>query len=234
MARKKKPEEHSHGESWLVSYCDMISLLVTFFLMMMTFSSSSTDDIREVGIALISGGGGAFQDSRTLPMGEKIDREAVAGLANDLKAFLEQRGVDETSSIRRAKDGFSIGFDVDSSFERGSAVPPAALVANLRELAPVLARWSRLVVVEGFVEGDYLPSEKHPDVDSLGVARASAAAEILIASAGMPRSSLQIASHGTSRPRADEATEIGRASNRRVEIKILSLAPSKDLGGRGT
>lgn len=234
MARKKKPEEHAHGESWLVSYCDMISLLVTFFLMMMTFSSSSTEDIREVGIALLSGGGGAFDDSRTLPMGERVDREAVTGLASDLKAYLEQRGVDESSSIRRSKDGFSIGFDLDSSFDRGSAVPSAALVQNLRELAPVLARWSRLVIVEGFVEGDFLPSEEHPDADSLGIARASAATEILLASAGIRRTGLQIASHGTARPRADESTEIGRASNRRVEIKIVSLAPSKDLPGRRT
>jgi len=231
MARKKKPEEHSHGESWLVSYCDMISLLVTFFLMMMTFSSSSTEDIKEVGIALLSGGGGAFQDSRTLPMGDPVNREAVVGLASDLKAYLERRGVDESSSIRRAKDGFSIGFDLNSSFERGSAVPTAKLVENLRELAPVLARWSRLVVVEGFVEGDYLPSETHPDADSLGLARASAAAEVLLASADIARSGLQIASHGTSRPRADESTEVGRASNRRVEIKILSLAPWRDVRG---
>ena len=49
MARKKKPEEHSHGESWLVSYCDLISLLVTFFLMMMTFSSKSTGDLEQIG-----------------------------------------------------------------------------------------------------------------------------------------------------------------------------------------
>ena len=231
MGRKKKPEEHAHGESWLVSYCDMISLLVTFFLMMMTFSSSSSEDIREVGIALINGGGGVFEDSRTLPLGERINREAVTGLANDLKDYLERRGVDESSSIRRAKDGFSIGFDLDSSFERGSAVPTAALVENLRELAPVLARWSRLAVVEGFVEGDWLPSEKHPDVDSLGLARAAAAADILLSSAPLSRSTLQIASHGTSRPRADESTEIGRASNRRVEIKILALAPYKDLRG---
>src|SRR6187397_2286014 len=55
MARKKKPEEHSHSESWLVSYCDMISLLVTFFLMMMTFSTKDTADVREVGVGLLKG-----------------------------------------------------------------------------------------------------------------------------------------------------------------------------------
>ena len=29
MGRRKKHEESGHAESWLVSYCDMISLLVT-------------------------------------------------------------------------------------------------------------------------------------------------------------------------------------------------------------
>ena len=46
---KKKPEEPAHSESWLVSYCDMISLLVTFFLMMMTFSTKEKFDVKEAG-----------------------------------------------------------------------------------------------------------------------------------------------------------------------------------------
>jgi outer membrane protein OmpA-like peptidoglycan-associated protein len=49
----------------------------------------------------------------------------------------------------------------------------------------------------------------------------------------MSRARVQVASHGTSRPRAEESSEIGRASNRRVEVKILALAPSKDTTGRG-
>ena len=230
--RRRKPDEHSHGESWLVSYCDMISLLVTFFLMMLTFTTKSTDDVREVGLSLLGGGGGALE-GRTLPFGERLDRDAVAGLAQDLARFLDQRGVDETASIRRVKDGFSIGFDVDSSFEQGSAVPPAALIGNLRELAPILARWTQLVVVDGFVEGDFQPTEGFPDPERLGLARASAAADILLASSKISPAKLQIATAGTSLPRGDESTPIGRASNRRVEIRVVSLAlphslPRKD------
>jgi chemotaxis protein MotB len=228
MARKKKPEEHAHGESWLVSYCDMISLLVTFFLMMMTFSSKSSGDLERIGAAILEGGGGPFDGTPTQPMGEKLDRDEVQDLAEDLRRFLEARGVDESGTIRPSADGLSIAFDVDSSFPADSAVPTKALVANLEELSPILARWSRLVIVEGFVEGDFAPSTKHADVDSLGLDRAAAAAEILFASSALPRSRVQIASQGTSRPRAVESSAIGLASNRRVEIKIVSLAPNRE------
>jgi chemotaxis protein MotB len=221
--RKKKPEEHAHSESWLVSYCDMISLLVTFFLMMMTFSTKSSDDVREIGLSILHGGGGGLE-GHTLPFGERLDRDAVAALARDLGAFLEKRGIDEAATIRPAKDGFSIGFDIDSSFETGSAEPPPALVLNLRELAPVLAHWTQIVVVDGFVEGDFAPTSRYPDAASLGIARASAAADILLASAKINPAQLQIASPGLGNERANESSEIGRASNRRVEIRIVSLA----------
>jgi chemotaxis protein MotB len=225
--RKKKPEEHAHSESWLVSYCDMISLLVTFFLMMMTFSTKSSDDVREIGLSILHGGGGGLE-GHTLPFGERLDRDAVAGLAQELSAFLEKRGIDEAATIKRTKDGFSIGFDVDSSFEAGSAEPPAALVANLRELAPVLQRWTQLVVVDGFVEGDFAPTSRYPDAASLGLARASAAADVLLASSKISPAHLEISSAGIGNERANETSEIGRASNRRVEIRIVSLtAPQK-------
>jgi chemotaxis protein MotB len=227
--RKKKPEEHSHAESWLVSYCDMISLLVTFFLMMLTFSTKSADDIREVGLQLLGGGGGVME-GRTMPFGEHLDREAVAGFAEQLAQFLDQRGVDEAASIRRVKDGFSIGFDVDSSFAPGSAVPTAPLVANLRELAPILARWTQLVIVDGYVEGDFQPvAGGYADAESLGLARASAAADILLGASQLSPAKLQIASAGTSYPRANESTPEGRASNQRVEIRVVSLAAPKKL-----
>jgi len=233
MARKKKPEEHVHGESWLVSYCDMISLLVTFFLMMMTFSSKSTGDLEQIGIGILEGGGGPFDGPPTLPMGEKLDRDEVQELAEDLRKFLERRGTDESGTIKPTSDGFSIAFDLDSSFEAGSAVPTEALAANLAELSPILARWSRLVIVEGFVEGNFQPSGKYTDADALGLDRAAAAADVLFASSPLPRSRVRIASHGTTRPRALETTPIGIASNRRVEIKIVSLAPTREpLGPR--
>jgi len=224
--RKRKPEEHAHRESWLVSYCDMISLLVTFFLMMMTFSTSTSNDIREVGLQLLDGGGGALE-GKTLPMAEHVDPDAVATLALELAQYLDRRGVDEAATIRRVKDGFAIGFDLDSSFAWGSAAPPAPLVANLRELAPILGHWPQLVVVEGFVEGDFEPTPQYPDAESLGLARASAAAHVLREAARIPPTRLHIATAGTGLPRAEESTPIGRTSNRRVEIRIVSLAEKR-------
>ncbi len=226
--RRKKPEEHAHAESWLVSYCDMISLLVTFFLMMLTFSTKSADDIREVGLQLLGGGGGVLE-GHTLPFGEHLDREAVAAFADDLAQYLDQRGVDESASVRRVKDGFSIGFDINSSFDKGSANPPEALVDNLRELAPILGHWSQMVVVDGFVEGDFEPSQRYRDAESLGLARASAAADILLATSKISSAHLQISTAGSALPRADDSTDIGRVSNRRVEIRVVSLATAHKL-----
>jgi chemotaxis protein MotB len=231
--RKKKAEEHVHAESWLVSYCDMISLLVTFFLMMMTFSSKHDGNLEKIGVGVLQGAGGVFEGPKVLPMGERIDPGEIELLAEGLRAYLEQRGSDETASVRQMPDGLAIGFDLDSSFAPGSADPTPALVANLRELSPVLARWTRLVIVEGFAEGNFVPSVSHADADALGLSRAAAAAQVLLESAELSPSRIQITSHGTRRPRALETSDIGVASNRRVEIRIVSLAAQRPpLGSR--
>ena len=170
MGRRKKPEEHSHSESWLVSYCDMISLLVTFFLMMMTFSTKDTADVRE------------------------------------------------------QTDGFSISFDLASSFAPGSAEPTQALEQNMRTLGSFLQRYTQLVVIEGFTDDRFQPTPQYPDAEAISIARAQAAAKILLQGSLISPEQVQIAGLGPIRPRAQNDSPLGRTSNRRIEVRVVSLA----------
>ncbi len=48
MRRKRKPEEHDNLERWLITYADLITLLLAFFIMMYTFSKQDSEKYREV------------------------------------------------------------------------------------------------------------------------------------------------------------------------------------------
>jgi chemotaxis protein MotB len=224
MGRRKKPEEHSHSESWLVSYCDMISLLVTFFLMMMTFSTKETADVREVGVGMLRGRGGIWSSNVHMPVHEEVDPQTVSAIARDVAALAESQKDGSRSNVREQTDGFSMSFDLASSFAPGSAEPTQALMQNMRTLGGFLQRYTQLVVIEGFSDDRFQPTPVYPDAESISIARAQAAARVLLESSAIAPEQVQIAGLGPIRPRAPNETPLGRTSNRRIEVRILSLA----------
>jgi chemotaxis protein MotB len=224
MGRRKKPEEHSHSESWLVSYCDMISLLVTFFLMMMTFSTTETADVREVGVGLLRGRGGIWNSKVYMPLHDEVDPQTVGAIARDVAALAESQKDGARSNVRELTDGFAISFDLSASFAPGSAQPTQALVQNMRTLGGFLQRYTQLVVVEGFSDDRFQPTPEFPDAESISIARAQAAARALLENSTVAPEQVQIAGLGPIRPRAPNDTPLGRTSNRRVEVRVVSLA----------
>lgn len=226
MARKKKPEEHAHAESWLVSYCDMISLLVTFFLMMMTFSTSSKYDVKEVGVGLMHGRGGIWKNPMTMPTENAVDMLQVNMLARELSGMFDAPPGEQTPTVRSLVDGFSIGFDLESSFDPGSEEVRPALRAELLRVAQILARFPFMIVVEGYTDTMFKPTPLFRDDIAMGYARAREAAAVLIDSGLMTTDRVQIASFGQLRPRAQNDTPLGRQSNRRVELRVLPMTPN--------
>lgn len=229
MARKKQ-EEHAHSESWLVSYCDMISLLVTFFLMMMTFSTKDQFDVKEVGVGLLNGRGGIWKNSMAFPQQEDIDPSMVDALSRDLASLSEAQAGEQKTSIQPLLDGLTISFDVRSSFAPGSAEVNEELRKNLSTLAGALQRYTHLVVVEGFTDDHFQPTPDHPTAEAMGIARAQAAARVLLESRLLRPDLVQISSTGKLRPRTSNDTVTGRASNRRVEVRIVALKKPRLLG----
>lgn len=223
MARKKQ-EQHAHSESWLVSYCDMISLLVTFFLMMMTFSTKDEFDVKEVGIGLLKGRGGIWKNSMSFPHETGIDSSMVDALARDLASISEGQAGEQKTSIQPLLDGITISFDVRSSFAPGSAEVNDELRKNVLMLAAALQRYTHLMVVEGYTDDRFQPTPEHPNAEAMGIARAQAVARVMLDNTLLRPDLVQISSAGKLRPRATNDLPAGRASNRRVEVRIVALA----------
>jgi chemotaxis protein MotB len=230
MGRRKKPEEHAHAESWLVSYCDMISLLVTFFLMMMTFSTKDELDVREVGVGLLNGRGGIWDNPMYFPLEGEVEPGVVSSLARDLAALNEQQLGEQQTSIQPTLDGFKMSFDLRSSFSPGSATVNEALAQNLLILATALKRYAYQTIVEGFTDDRFQATPEFPTAEALGAARALAAARVILENSTIAPELLQISSHGMLRPRAPNDTAMGRTSNRRVEVRVVALARSSGVG----
>jgi len=227
VARKKKPEEHGHSESWLVSYCDMISLLVTFFLMMMTFSTKDKYDLKEASLGLLHGRGGIWKNPTAFPTQNEIDLLQVEMFAKEITAVTRDPDDDQSISLKSVTDGFTMSFPVDCSFRPGSDQVQPALREHLHRVGRVLARYEFTVVVEGFADTYFKPTPFHSDSVAMGLGRAREAAYVLLEECGVQPERLQVSSVGALRPRADNANALGRQSNRRVELRVLPSGKRK-------
>ncbi|MBL8858708.1 MAG: flagellar motor protein MotB [Planctomycetes bacterium] len=224
MARPKKHEEHAHSESWLVSYCDMISLLVTFFLMMMTFSSSNQHNISEAGMGILKGRGGVWRNKLAFPSEVTVDLIQADLFARELCSLMSVKGGGQPMSVKPIQDGFVVGFDLEASFAPGSDEVNPALRNQLLSVGRTLARFNFTIIVEGYTDSLFKPTRFHSDDIGMGLSRAREAAFVLLDGCGIPPDRVYVSSFGALRPRVNNDTPTGRMSNRRVELRVVPTA----------
>jgi chemotaxis protein MotB len=242
MGKKKivKDEGPAGAPDWVVTFTDMISLLVTFFVLLMTFSSMEEYDYLKVD-ALLSGNTGVMENrGSVLPDTPEEDFVAATDLQrgavkphvrppDKLHENLEEMGQKVTDqhlemTFDHLADGLVIEFGREEGFDRGSADLSPALRQSLGEIGRVLENYPHLLVVEGFTDSRFTGTTHLPTAEDLSFARASAAADALVEASGMPAVRVQVAGHGAADPRASNADPEGRLMNRRVQIRVLSLS----------
>ncbi len=112
--RRKAHGEHENEERWLVTYADMITLLMAFFIMMYAMSIVNLGKFNELAVSVRSGFGGTSPGLRSASTGFEARRGQVP-LQLPLNAF------DLMSDIARAVESDLSGQemkDLDILFER--------------------------------------------------------------------------------------------------------------------
>lgn len=270
-ARQPPPEECECEEgapAWVVTFGDLMSLLLTFFVLLLSFSRMDDERFKELAGSLKE----AFGVQRMVPsfdIPRGIDLVArdfnttfsAETLEQQIKATVkrlkkeadegddeEQEGEDANlggavtagemaemiaaaaASLAAALDveedatGYIIRLDGAAAFEsgKGKLRPEGKLL--LRALQPAVLSFGGDILVEGHTDDRPFPGAG-PGVDDgnwqLSYDRAHSVVRYLHHHLGIHLSRVGVVARGPSRPRATNATEEGRAKNRRVEIVLL-------------
>jgi chemotaxis protein MotB len=246
MAKREQEDEPPPGApDWVVTFSDMISLLVTFFVMLLSFSTDSKLDNFPIPGLMLGGRKGAIESkdspSAVAPpehdiiaaadgrRGAQIPHARPESELTENLAEMGQKKTDDRQEVdfRRAIDGLLVGFDASASFAPGSAAVSPGLRESLIQLAGVLQHYQHMIVVEGFTDSKFEPTPTYPTAQDLSAARAAAAAKVLVENSDLPAEVIQVAGLGTTRARGDESRAAGRALNRRVEVRILGLSTAR-------
>jgi flagellar motor protein MotB len=125
-------------------------------------------------------------------------------------------------NVRQDGDVIRIELPGDQLFNFGTAQLKVGADALLRSVAADLAQNypHQLIGIEGHADGSPMTSPQYPTDQHLTVAQAMVVYDTLTRAGGMPPRQLFVVGHGGSHPIVSNATDAGRARNRRVEIVV--------------
>jgi chemotaxis protein MotB len=217
-----RSESQGGGLRWLLTYADMITLLLAFFVLMYAVSKVDAKRYRELALSIRGALGGpipaaarAVQEVRVPP------RDPLAHIAERLsERMAAELAAQEVQMVREA-DGVLLRFPDRILFDRGKAdLRPSARVV-LDKVAQVVADLPNTIEAEGHTDTLPIRSSQYPSNWELSVARATAVVRHLVESHGI--SPLRCAARGLGehRPLVPNDPHLGEARNRRVEIRIL-------------
>lgn len=181
-----------HRDRWMVSYMDVLTILLIFFLVAAA---------RSVGMP-------------------PVPATPAPVAAPAPAAFLRQRLAALNIDVKQESRGLVISLPQAILFGSGDDAIGAKARPMIDEIAAILRDVPNKVTLIGHADAVPIHNKRFKNNWELAAARGLRLLELL-GSEGIPEARLSVASYSSYDPRDTNSTEDGRASNRRVEIVIL-------------
>ncbi|MCP4603506.1 MAG: OmpA family protein [Proteobacteria bacterium] len=208
-------DEDELSAFWLITYSDMTTLLLTFFLLIYAFTMLGEDSQKTLldSLNVVSTGDEAVLD--------KASAQELESAARKIAGMLGEDG-DGAPWVNIAETEVTVGLPASITFNSGKADLTPRAKGYLRKAAAVLINAKCPVRVEGHT--DNVPTGRGMFKSNwhLSVARAQEVARLLMEEGLEPRY-LQVVGYADTNPMKSNDTYDSRATNRRIEIKLIRM-----------
>ncbi|MDR1488115.1 MAG: OmpA family protein [Deltaproteobacteria bacterium] len=257
MKKRIEPDPTLNSSSWILTFSDMVTLLLTFFVMIIcitsldprTLADTNDDDLTEIAPMAPQQGPGVLgfsnpllmapiismiEQLEQLPPNISLDQDEILAALFQLDPINTpnyqrlQREITDSVSIFKDERGMVIRWDKAILFAEGSIMLREENVELLNRVADLLATLTLPVSVEGFTNPmSELEGGESIYAYTLSSSRAKLVMQHLVGR-GIPERRFRLGSYGGSRPvTADPAKSM---ENSRLEIVIYKPAKSSWTG----
>jgi chemotaxis protein MotB len=255
MGRRPRQTEHEGGGGgghdgggalrWLLTYADMITLLMAFFIMLYSMSILDLNKFRQVAISIRSGFGGLEHGQgrsilgTTAQFGTKpspVIGDTVGVPWQVVKKVQKlMKGNDEIGrsiTLRADERGLIVSIATDKIvFSRGSAELSPEARRIISAVGKVLKDIPNYIRVEGHTCDLPIRSDRYPSNWELSAMRATTVVRYLIDELGFEPGRLCAVGYADTRNLVPNTSERNRAINRRVDIVVLKTDVLEEPGG---
>ncbi len=246
MARKKKHEEEpDNSERWLLTYSDLITLLMIFFVVMYAMSNIDAQKYEVLSQslegALNPSGFGGTGSGGSSTSGSGIDQASadqlaqaladassdtvdpkLAAAALEIQNLIKDKGLEDKVSVSVQERGVIVGLMNTVLFDSGSAKIKSDASSTLVAIGQIANGVHNYIRVEGNTDDVPQSSAQFPSNWELSVIRATEVVKLLISQSGVTPDRISAVGYGEYRPSVPNTSADNRAKNRKVDIVILS------------
>ncbi|TCP55900.1 chemotaxis protein MotB [Tumebacillus sp. BK434] len=244
--RKKKHGGHENHERWLITYADLITLLMIFFVIMYAMSSIDQAKFDSLSVSMnkalnpnnkvqIDSMGNTGIISKTTKEGQtnnKDKQEQQGGtsaeqeekrldeLKKQVEKFIHDNNLAGQINVIDTAKGVQITLNDAALFESGSATLKVEAQRILGGMVPFLKIVPNEIAVEGHTDNVPINNARFPSNWELSAARAINVLHDIEAK-GVPEKRLHAVGYADTKPLSPNDTVQNRASNRRVNLIVL-------------
>lgn len=226
----KKPAAPSGAPDWIVTYGDLMSLLLCFFVLLAAMANFDDDEqMMMTAMESIREALGAPGQRGWMP-DDTVDFKSLLLMLQTLQlpplpanyGYSDQASsVGKHYKVRKVRDGLEVTIGGRVAFEANQALPGPWALMLLDQIAEKIRGHRTRVEVRGHTFAESVDTGTYYDPIGLSYARARSVRDHLI-SRGVDPERLRVVAVGPYEPIVKEAvSETQRAENRRVEIHVM-------------
>jgi chemotaxis protein MotB len=242
------PEEEAPegAPEWMVTYGDLVTLLLCFFVLLFSMSKVEKDKYEAIAASLKTAigkdsvpeagtkAGLMMMQSDSLSKQNAVDelggmvQKEIKKIDSEVKEFIFANKLGGQVKTKTDEKGFIITISDVILFQPGKAVIEGGAYDLLDKIKDILSRFEYSVRIEGHTDNSPIKNAQYPSNWELSSARACEVVRFFI-DKGIPPDRLSAEGFAEYRPLKENNSAEGRASNRRVEIVFVREAMEKEI-----
>ena len=234
MRKKRTEEEHENLERWLITYADLITLLLAFFIMMYTFSKQDTQKYQELvgnlktiftGHSGITGkGNSASQSPADIQSKLNIIKngDLQKQLEDEIRGMMDSEGMQKNISVLSDERGIVIRILDKAFFDEGRADLKERARQALDRIMPVMRKVDNHIRIEGHTDDVPISTSEFKSNWELSVRRATEVVRYFVEKHDFPPQRISAVGYAEYRPIMPNDSPDNRAMNRRIEIILMN------------
>jgi chemotaxis protein MotB len=223
---------------WLLTYADMITLMLALFIILFAMSSISRVKFQAFAKDISAGFDNDWAVNQPPNGGtnhnQSFDSSSrIPAIQKQLQAYVAQNHLQNQVQVRLDKRGLVITLLSDKAYyDSGSADLRPQTKKILDEVDVFLRKNDNLIRVEGNTDNVPIATDRYPSNWELSTARAVNVVRYLVEHDKLSPDRISAAGYGQYRPRTDNSTPDARQANRRTDIVLLNANLSRAEKGQ--
>lgn len=250
MLQKKKKAGKDNRDRWLLTYSDLMNLLMILFILLYAMSNISEEKYQQLaqslnhtfgGDSILNGSDGVLPGGSSLQKPPVVNppessegsgskdssiktirtKKDMESLKEDIDKILEEYHAGNSIGSSLNDEGLVLFFQDNIFFDSGQDTLKSEMKSGLDKIAGLLNKVDNSILVEGYTDNIPIQNSRFSSNWQLSSIRAANVAQYLEDYGKIDSSRLSAIGYGKNHPIASNDTESGRSQNRRINLVIL-------------